>query len=162
VTEEGCRSPLSSILLLPLLLIADACKVVTWLLVVLSHRSEQGLEQQTALLDVRCILWALQTSLDGPVRLSTLNYLGTTTLASFDLSLVMDYFNILFGCIKPINGKAVIAQGMEQLAAASSMCCLQTLSHLMAMDPTSRVLEETRRKYATAFPFRTDLSGLLS
>ena len=148
------------ILLLPVWLTMDACMAIPWLLVWFSRPLERGSERQTALLDLRCILWTLQTSLDEPVRLSTLNYVASTTLADFDPALVVGCFNVLLGCVKAIDGQAVIAQGMEQLAAVSSMCCLQTLSHLMATDPTSRVLEDTGRRYIMAFPRGTHLNNL--
>ena len=148
------------ILLLPIWLIVDICKAVTWLLVNLFHWLEQGSEQQMALLDLHCILWTLQTSLDTPVRLSTLNYLATTTLDNFDPALVTSCFDILFGCVKVVDSKAVITQDMGQLAAAASMCCLQTLSHLMATSPTSRAVEDTRRQYTRTFPFKTSFNGL--
>ena len=128
---------------------------VIWLLDWFSRRLERDSELQTAFLDIHCISWTLQTSLDGPVRLSTLNYLASTTLANFEPALVVDCFNVLFSCVKVIDRQVVIAQGMENLAAASSLCCLQTLSHLMAADPTSRVLEDTRRRYGGAFLFAT-------
>ena len=140
------------ILLLPIWLTMDACMAVIWLLDWFSRRLERGSEWQTALLDIHCISWTLQTSLDGPVRLSTLNYLASTTLDNFEPTLVEDCFNVLFGCVKFIGGQAVIAQGMEQLTAVSSVCCLQTLSHLMAADPTSRVLGDTYARYRRAFP----------
>jgi len=151
---------LLSILLLPVWSIADACKAITWLLVAIFRWLEQGSGQQTALLDLHCISWALQTSLDGPVRLSALNYLATITPTEFDPIIVLDCFNILLCCVKVIDGKAVTAQGMEQLATASSTCCLQMLSHLMAVDPTSRVLEDVRRRYAGAILPLTYLGGL--
>ena len=132
--------------LLPVWSIADACKAITWLFAVIFREWES--EQQKALLDLRCILWTLRTSLDEPVRLSALNYLAATTLTEFDPIFVVDCFNILFDCVKVIDGKAVTAQGMEQLAQASSTWCPKTLSHLMAVDPTSRVLEDVRRRYA--------------
>lgn len=151
---------LSFILLLPIWSIADACKAIRWLLVVVFRRFERGSVRQMALLDLHCISWTLQTSLDGPVRLSALKHLTTTTLAEFDPILVVDCFNILLGCVKVIDGKAVTAQRMEQLAKASSMCCLQMLSHLMAIDPTSRVLEDVRRRYSEAVPPSTYLDSL--
>ena len=148
------------ILLLPIWLIIDTCKAVTWLLVKLFHLSGWRSEQQMGFLDLHCILWTFQTSLDGSVRLSTLNYLATTTLANFDPALVTICFDILFGCVKVIDGKAVITQDMEQLAVSASMCCLQTLSHLMVIDPTSRVIEDTWRQYTVTFPFDTNLDSL--
>ena len=147
-----------SILNLPLWLIMDACKAITWPLVFLFRRLEQGLEQE--MLDVHCILWTLRISLDRVVRLSTLKYLATTTLVDFDPTLVVDCFKIFFSCVKAIDDKVVIAQGTEELAAESSICCLQTLSHLIAIDPTSRVPEDIQRKYTRAFPLETSFDSL--
>ena len=151
---------LFDILLMPIWLILDAHKAVIWSLAALSAWLERGSRQQTTLLDLHCILWTLQTSLDGPVRLSALKYLASTTLANLNPALVVECFNILSGCVKVIDGEAVIAQGMEQLAAVSSMCCLQTLAHLVATDPRSRVLEDTYRRYRRAFPFAIYLNNL--
>ena len=148
------------ILLLPIWLTMDACMIVIWLLVWFSRRLERGSERQTALLDIHCISWTLRTSLDEPIRVSTLNYLASTTLANFDPALVVDCFNVLFGCVKVIGIQAVITEGMEQLAAVSSICCLRTISHLIATDPTSRVLEDTCRNYSRAFPFPSCLNNL--
>ena len=149
------------LLRLPICLIIDGYKAITWLLVAFSRRLQRAPEQQQmALLDLHCVLWTLQISLDGPVRLTILNYLATMTLVDFDPALVVECFDILFGCVKTIDRKPVIAQGMEQLAAASSACCLQALSHLMAIDPTSRVIEDTRKRYTKAFPLSTDITGL--
>ena len=147
-------------LLLPVWLTMDACMAIIWLLVFFSHWLERGPEQQTILLDLHCILWTLQTSLDGPVRLPTLKYLATIPLVDFDPTLVMDCFDILFSCVKTIDGKLVIAQGMGQLATTSSLCCLQTLSHLLATDSSSGVLEDTCMSYARAFQFSSDLDSL--
>jgi len=121
----------------------------------------QGLEHQTDVLDMHCILWTLRTSLDGPVRLSVLNYLAaTTTLADFDPTLVVDCFDIFLGCVKVTDGHVTITQGLEQLARRSALCFLQTLSHLAATDPTSRVLDDLCQRYITTFPLRTDFDGL--
>ena len=123
-------------------------------------RLRQESEQQTAVLDLQCIFWTLRTSLDGPVRLSTLNYLATTTLANLDLTFVVDCFDILFGHVKAINDEAVITQGTEGLAAASALCCLHTISHLTTTDPASRVLDSIRQRYTKAFPFSTQFNDL--
>jgi len=159
-SEVNIPAALLSILLLPIWLILDISKAIIWLLTALSHWLEQGLEQQTALLDLHCILWTLQTSLDGPVRLSALNYLSTTTLGDFDLALVVDCFAILFGCVKTVHNKVVIAQGMEQLATASSMCCLQIFAHQMTTDPTLKTLEDTKRRFRFHFGHETYIDGL--
>ena len=143
------------IVLLPIWLVLDACKAIAWLWVMFFRRLERKSEQEVALLDLRCILWTLQTSLDGPVRLPTLNYLATTKLANFDPALVTSCFDILLGCVKVVGGNVVIAQDMGQLAAAASMCCLRTLSHLMTIEPTSRVIEDTRWQYVATIPMIT-------
>ena len=145
------------LLLMPVWLITDTCKPIVWLLYILFRQPEQRSEQQKALLDLHCISWTLRTSLDEPVLLSTLSYLGTRKLHVFDPILVVDCSNILFGCIKVVDGEATIAQGMERLATAASMCYLQTLSHLLAIDPTSTIIKDTYRKYDEAFPFSTNI-----
>jgi len=150
------------IILLPIWLVMDACKAIAWLSVMFFHRLERKSEQEqeVALLDLHCILWMLQTSLDGPVRLSTLNYLATTTLTNFDPALVMSCFAILFGCVEVVGDNAVIAQDMGQLVAAASICCLQTISHLMLIEPRSRVIKDIQEKYTATFPITTSLEGL--
>ena len=124
-------------------------------------RLQQGLEHRTVASDVRCILWTLQTSLDGPVRLSVLKYLATkTTLPGFDPTLVLGCCDIFLGCVKVTDGHVAITQGLEQLARRSALCFLQTFSHLAATDPTSRVLDDLCQRYITTFPLRTDFDGL--
>ena len=175
---EGCNSlgtvatSLLCILLLPIWLILDACRAIIWLLVAFSHwvyiklqqQSEQlhlqwERDQQVAVLDLRCISWILRTSLDRHVRLSTLNYLATTAPADFDPTLVVDCFDTLFGCVIAIDGKATITQGSEQLATASALCSLHTISHLISIDPTPRV-EDICQQYARAFRSNTNFNGL--
>jgi len=143
---------------MPIWLIMDTCKAIVWLLDILFHQSEQRSEQQKALLDLHCISWTLRTSLDEPVLLSTLSYLVARKLHNFDPILVVDCSNLLFGCIKVVDDKAMITRGMERLATAASMCYLQTLSHLMATNPGSRVIEDTFRTFTKAFPPSTDLN----
>ena len=145
------------ILLLPIWIVADACRLAVWVLVLMV---QWGSEQQTGVLDQYCISWTLRTSLDGPVRLLTLNYLATTALVDLDPTLVADCLDILFSCLKVINGKVVITQGMEELATLSALCSLHTLSHLAATDPTTRVLENTRQRYARFFRSLTNFDGL--
>ena len=159
-TLTDAATALLFVFLLPVWLVADAWKVIVWHLVFFSRFQKPGPAQKTALLDLHCISWALQTSLDGSVRLSALNHLAATKLTDFDPTLVVDCFNILFGCVKAINDKAVAAQGMEPLAAASSICCLRMLSHLMAVDPTSTIIEDTHGRYVKAFPPQTYLNSL--
>ena len=148
------------IFLLPIFLIWDTYKATRWLLIGFSTWLQQILKPPVAMLDLCCISWTLQTSLDAPVHLAALNYLTMTTLVSVDSTLVAGCFNILFSCIRVIDNKAVITQGMEQLAPATALSCLHTLSHLAFTDPTLRTLGNTGQQYVRAFPHRTDFSTL--
>ena len=170
--EAQCSSEIALlllfILLLPIWLILDVCRAIVWSLVIsfrwVDHRVQKEserraavLDQQTAVLDQHCISWTLRTLLDGPVRLSALDYLATTISADFDPTLVAGCFDVLFGCIKLAHYEVVVTQGSEQLAAASALCCLHILPHLMAKDPTPRVLEDIHQRYTKAFPLRAEL-----
>jgi len=107
-------------------------------------------------LDLQCISWILQTSLDKALRLLTLKVLAaTTTLADFNPTLVSACFDILTSCVVVVGGKTVITQGSEELAALSAICCLRTFSHLATMDPTSSVLRDVGKRYTGAFPLTT-------
>ena len=114
----------------------------------------QELDQQTDVLDLRCISWMLQTSLDKTVHLSALKHLATMmTLTNFDPTLVADCFNAFISCIKVSlnNHEVVITQELEQLAAVAALCFFNTISHLLVMDPTSSVLEDIRQRYIKVF-----------
>jgi hypothetical protein len=123
----------------------------------------RGLDQQTIVLDLRCISWMLQTSLDKTVRLSALKHLETmTTLGNFDPTLVSGCFDVLIDCVQvDINNcKVVVMQGLEELAAVSAMCFLRTFHHLSVMDPTSNIFEDVRQRYRKVFPYWADFRGL--
>ena len=123
----------------------------------------RGWDPQTAALDLRCIFWMVQTSLDKTIRLSTLRLLATMpTLASFDPALVSACFDILAGCVSIIDGIAVIPQESEELVALSVLCCLRTLSHLTTMGPASGAFEDMRRRYVRTFPILTSFEFLPS
>jgi len=112
-------------------------------------------EQQTAThaLGLRCISWTLQTSVEGPVRLSALGYLATMILDdSHPTQVAAGWFDVLFDCVKITNGKAMIVQGLEELVAASSLSCLCTLSNLVVMDPVPKILEDICRRYIRTIP----------
>ena len=157
------------ILLLPLWLAVDACKVMAWLFVGLTHlvnqaRLELQAKQQMLVhvLDLRCISWTLQISVDGPVRLTALEYLATMTLDnSHSIHVAAGWFNTLIDCVKVTNGKATIVQGLEELAAASSPFCLHTLSHLVVVDPTPETFEDIRRRYTRTIPSGTSFDDRL-
>ena len=155
-SQTNIVNTLLSILLLPILLILDTIHLLVTLPQRLHLSLQQGSEHQAAVLNLRCILWTLQTSLDGPVRLLTLNYLTTTKLTYFDPTLVGVCLNILIGCTSTSHMGVVITPGSEQLAKVSALCCLHTLSHLVAMDPIPRTLEHVRQQYARTFPIRAN------
>jgi hypothetical protein len=124
-----------------------------------------GLDRQTIILDLRCISWMLQTSLDKAVHLSALKHLATMmTLGNFDPTLVSGCFDVFIDCIKVDvnNRKVVITQGLEQLATVSAMCFLRTYHHLSVMNPNSVVLEDVRQRYRRVFSptINFDFSGL--
>ena len=122
-----------------------------------------SLDQRTIALDLQCILWMLQTSLDKAVHLSTLKHLATMmALGNFDPALVSGCFDVFIDCVKvDVNDrKVVIMQGLEQLATVSAACFLRTFHHLSVMNPTSPVLDDVRQRYSRVFPFGTDFSGL--
>ena len=121
-----------------------------------------GSDGQTAALDSRCISWVLQTSLDKDVRLSAMKYLTTMVeLANVDPTLVVDSFNAFISCVRVgiSDHKVAAVRGLEELAMASALGLLHTLSHLLTMDSTSHVLDDLRRRYTKVFPADTDFHG---
>ena len=125
-----------------------------------SPASGQGLDQQTVL-DLRCISWILQTSLDKAIRLPTLKHLVTmAVLPDFDPGLVAGCFSVFIGSINVSNRKVVIMQGLEELVALSAICFLRAFHHLSVMDPTSSLLDDLRRRHDRIFPVGTEFRGL--
>ena len=118
---------------------------------------------QSAVLDLRCISWTLQKSLDGPARLAALKSLATMkTTAASSPALFSVCFDILIGCISIGDGKVGIPQGSEEIVEVSALCCFRGLSRLAATDPTLGAAKEVRQRYTTAFPFETNFAGLPS
>ena len=152
------------VLLLPVFLSIDAYRlglaIIRLLVASIRWVLKEKTKQQPAVSDLNCILWTLRTSLEGSVRLSVLNYLSKMTLADFDPTLVVGCFDILIGCVKAAGRNMVIAQGSEELAKVSTLCCLHTISCLKVLDPTSRVPEDVHLQYTRAFPFETDFNDL--
>ena len=154
-------------LLLPITLLVslviDACllaRAIVRVFVTNALRG-RGLDPQMAALDQRCILWMLQTSLDKTIHLLTLRSLATmTTLANLNPAIISSCFDILAGCVSFVGARVVILQGSEELMAASTLCCLRTLSHLMTVDPASNIFEDMRRRYTKTFPIEAEFSGL--
>ena len=136
---------------------SDALRYLGWSV---CFSAASGPDGQTAALESRCILWMLQTSLDKDVRLTTLKHLATTvSLANVDPTLVTDCFNTFISCVKVCSPGVIAVQGLEQLAAVSALGLLNALSHLLAIDPTSRVLDDLRRRYTKVFSAHLGFHG---
>ena len=120
-----------------------------------------GLGQQAIVLDLRCVSWVLKTSLDKLDHLSAFNHLWSMPeLGKFDPILVVECFNGFNSSIGFSNGRVVVIPGLEYLAEVAVMSFYRTLCHLTAMDPTSNVLADLRRRYNKVFSPRTDFSGV--
>ena len=131
------------------------------------HHTPPTIEQQsalqTALLDLRCIIWTLQTSLDTVVWTSAMIHLiSALELAGFDPILVVECFNIFIGCINVSNQRVVITQGLDQLATVSAGCLGRIFHRLSIADQTSSVLLDIRRRYNRILPPSTDITALQS
>ena len=171
-TSYSLVSLLKCILLLPYCLVHDTYALVRAMIRVffaLAHsvhgwfRDTRGSYPQSTLFDLQCITWVLQTSLDKSIHLLTLKLLSTmTTLADFNPALVSACFDILAGCVPTVGGKMVVAQGSEELAEVSALCCLRMLPHLTTMDPTSSAFKDMRRRYTKTFPLETNFEGFPS
>ena len=158
-------------LLLPIALVADllrlGCGMVLQLLgsgwmtyrqlVDISRPRRYISDYQAIAPDFRCVSWMLQTSLDRVVHLAALKHLATTTtLAGFDPTIIVDCFNTFISCFSAIGNQMVVAQGLEQLAAVSTLCFFNTISHILVLDPSSSVLEVVGQRYAKVFPTHAD------
>ena len=158
--------------ILPMLLATDACILGVAALLLLVNLSMMvcrwlhislATSPQTIELDVRCVSWMLQTSLDKAVHLSALKHLATMlTLGDFDPTLVSGCLDVFISCVKVDvnNHKAAVIHGSEQLAAVSAMCLLRAFHYLSVVDPASRVLGDVHRRYNRAFPLETDFWDL--
>ena len=126
------------------------------------RRQTRSLDQETIKLDLRCISWILHTSLDKAVHLSTLKHLATmTALADFGPTLVIDCLNAFIGCVRVgANGRdVVIVEESGKLATASALCFLNTVSHLLVMDSSSKALEDVRQRYLKVISIRANFYG---
>ena len=118
-------------------------------------------EQTSIMSDLRCISWILQTSLDRTIHLSAFKRLLSIPKFSHpDPTLVVNCFGVFIGCINVDNGKAVVVQGLEQLAKVSASGFFRTFHHLIVMDPTSSILTDLNRRYNKVFPTEVDFTGL--
>ena len=123
----------------------------------LTHDSDN----QTTLLDLQCISWILQTSLDKDHHLLAIEHLVTTmSLHDFNPFLIAECFGALISCIKVADGNMVI-QELEKLATLSAMC-LHKFSYLSVIAPSSYVLVDICKRYARIFPRNINLYMLSS
>ena len=134
-----------------------------------AHRLPTGTSSLRALsphhqmikLDLRCISWILQASLDKVVLLSTFKLLTSMPEPSyFDPTLIMDCFSVFTECINIRNGRVVITQGFEDLVMVSVNAFYRTLHHLAITDPTSNALAGLQRRYNEVFPSELDFTNL--
>ena len=120
-----------------------------------------SLDQQTITLDLRCISWILQTSVDKRIQVSALERLiPTSEYTLLSPTVVIDCFNVFASCVNVSEGNMVVVHGSEQLAMASASALFLTLRNLILMDPTSNVLEELHGRYNALVPSEVDFTGL--
>ena len=152
---------LTFIALLPVALLVDISRLVPETVRLLvqyqpigTSPQTHGLDQQTTVLELQCILWMLQTSLDKSVHLSTLKHLEQliSIPTNFDSTLVSYCFDVFIGCIDVRGCEVVVTQGFGELAMVSALCLFQTISHLWVTDPTSSALRDVRQHYNRIFP----------
>ena len=124
--------------------------------------SGQLLGQRAVALDFRCISWMLVTSLDQPINLLTLKFLGSIlTLPGFNSTIIEDCFNVLAGCVNvATGGRVVIVPGSKELAATAAVQFLLAFSHTSIVGPASSILKDVRRRYQRTFPHNVDLQSL--
>ena len=155
-------------LLFPFLLAIDAfllARAVVRAFVAVVRRVCDGFRgaRGSVALDLRCMSWMLQTSLDKTIHLLILKLLASmATLVNFDPALVSACFDTLAGCVSIVGGKAVIAQGSEELAVESILCCLHALSHPTIGDPASGIFRDLKQRYTRTFPITANFEGLPS
>jgi len=153
--------------MLPVALIGDSAQLVMVVLRLpvtfgrVVYRRFIGTTPQTHVLDLQCISWMLQTSLDKSVHLLTLRYLESlmSIPTDFDSALVACCFNAFVSCTSTGNREVTVMQGLEQLATVSALCFFHTISHLSITDPTSHVLKDINQRYAKVFPTEIDFHG---
>jgi len=159
---------LTCIALLPVALLVDLSRLVpeiVWSLLqdepTVTSPQTHVLDKQTIVLDLRCISWILQTSLDKAVHLSTLKHLQQQMLTpiNFDPAIVAYCFDVFIGCISVNGYEVVVMQGLEQLTSVSALCLFHTISHLWVMDPTSSALRDVRQYYNKIFPANVAFYG---
>ena len=122
---------------------------------------EHGLDQHSSTLDLQCVSWILQTSLDKLLQLAALKHLAAILeLVHINQTLVASCFKVFINCISVGSQRVVIKRGYEELATVSASTFLRTFLHLPAMDQTSSTLVDIRRYYRMVFSDHMDFTGL--
>ena len=123
--------------------------------------TSHSMDKRMVGLDLRCISWILQASLEKSVRLATLEHLALMSdFSHFHPTVVLDCFNIFQGCFGTNSKKMTITEGSEEIARASATGLLNSFLNLAIMDPTSSVLIDLRQQYTARFPPNIDFTGL--
>ena len=123
--------------------------------------ASHGVDPRTVKLDLRCISWILQTSLEKMIRLGTLeNLVSMSEFSYLHPTLVLDCFNIFVGCVIVNNRKVTIMEGLEDVARTSATGFFGLFLNLAVMDPTSGVLADLLRRYDSIFLPNIDFTGL--
>ena len=156
-----------TLVLLPTLLVLDICLLgmaIYRLLVTIGrmvYHWSVATSPQMPVMDLQCILWMLQTSLDKAVHLSTLKHLGSLISMPTDLdpTLVTYCFDVFVGCINANGCEVVVVQGLEQLSTVSALCFFHTISQLSITDPASTILKDVTQRYNKVFLANSDFRG---
>ena len=117
-----------------------------------AYRRTRDLGRQTITLDLRCVSWMLQTSLDKTFHLSALKYLlAIPELPHFDPSLVIGCLNVLIGCVNVVRDTPVMVLDLEQLGALSARCFLRTFCRFFVTGQNLGTLVDLRRRYSRVY-----------
>ena len=118
-----------------------------------------SVDARKTILDLRCILWMLCTSLDKYVHLLALKFLAATPMTHFDHGLLSTCVDILIGCVSTFGDRLTVTEGLEELTEASALCPIHGLSYLATMDPESTVFDDVQQRYITIFPSKANFEG---
>lgn len=115
----------------------------------------------TKTLDLWCISWTIQTTLDESVWQAAINHLGTRLVLELDPTLIIyPCFDALTSCLHISDQEVAVKQGKEQFAKVFAECFLQSLYHLHVMGPPSIDLLGIRQRYNKVFTHNLDFMHL--
>ena len=143
--RNGCLRSLHSFaytffpaLLLPMAFLWDTCHLLVSMIHKVCWLVRQP-EWHTTVLDERCVLWTLQTSLDKPVHLSALDYLSAMDICHLDPTLATH-------CLETLCRYSGCGGKIEEY----SLCYLSMVSNLAVGDQSLEILEDLSERYARA------------